>query len=506
MDGNVVFNGNSTDQEQQDQANPQSPTGTPAAVGEQPTADATSTTGDTGGVGTESPPPDDTVPEEPASQSAGGNGLLKKILIGVGILAVIILLIFLFLPKKETSKNVKLVWWGLWEENATMQALISDFEKENPTILVEYIKQDPKQYRDRLISRINNDTGPDIFRFHNTWLPIMQDMLVPLSSDVISAADFKKTYYPVMQDDLVRKGAIYGIPLGTDSLALFVNTELLESAGVPPPTNWDDFTKAAKKMTVKDEQGEIKTSGAAIGVYGNITHAPDIISVLFKQQGINLLDLDTSLDAEIEALTFYTGFGADDQRVWDSRLDESLLAFSKGTVAMYFGYSWDVFRLQRLNANLPFAVHPVPGLYGKNTTIASYWVEGVSARSANQKEALLFMQYLAKKETAQKFYSEAAKARGFGEPPARIDLADSVKDNKIVAPFVAQMETADSSFFVSDTQDGEGGLNSLANTYLGDAVNAIVNDGTSPKSVMTSFNGGVAQTLQKYDISATSNP
>ncbi len=431
-----------------------------------------------------------------------GSGLVKKIIIGVVIFLVLIFIVFLIIPKRQAVKNVKLAWWGLWEDSRVVQTLIDDFHRKNPNITVEYIKQDPEQYRSRLITRAKQGSGPDVFRYHNTWVPMFSDVLLPLPADVIKPGEFKKNYYPVMQKDLVQNGAIYGIPLEADTLALFVNTELFKSKGLDVPQNWTDFLKAARALTVKSD-GKIKTAGAALGTFGNITHAPDIISLVFTQQGVDMKKFTDPSEQNKKnksvALEFYTSFTIGDQNVWDSTLDESILAFSRGNLAMYFGYSWDVFKIQALNKNLEFKVYSVPGLEGgRNKTIASYWVEGASSKSRNQKEALLFMQYLAQKETAQRFYSEQAKTRAFGEPYARVDLQASLKDNKLVYPFVSQLNNSSSSLFSSDTHDGDDGLNFLSNNYLGNAINSIVNDNSSIESVVDALNQGVSQVLQKY--------
>lgn len=427
-------------------------------------------------------------------------GWWKKIIIGVVILVLIVGAFAIFLPKGASNEKVKLVWWGLWEDQAVIAPLLTEFNKSNPNITVEYIKQDPKQYREKLTTRIKNGSGPDIFRYHNTWVPMMSDSLLPLSTDVMSPNEFKKTFYPVMQKDLTQNGGIYGIPLGADSLGLFVNTELLEAAGIEPPQNWDDFVKAARALTVKDE-GKIKTAGAALGTYGNITHAPDIISLLFIQQGIDMEKFASAAkDDKVEALDFYTSFATGDQNVWDGTLDESLLSFARGNLAMYIGFSWDIFRIESLNKELAFTTYPLPQLVGRTATLSSYWVEGVSSKSKNQKEALLFMQYLSKKETAQKFYTEASKKRAFGEPYAQRALANSLKENKLLYPFVSQLGSASSSFFASDTNDGEGGINSTSNTYLGNAINSIIDDNNSAESAVETLDKGVAQVFQKYGI------
>ena len=475
MDENVVYN-----PPEQDSAQKPSSTGVPPAV-----VDPAQTT-------------DETYTEEAAPPGFLGGGLLKKLLIGIGSVILLTFIIILLIPKGQSEKPATLQWWGLWEDNSTMQALILDFKKTHPNITIDYVKNDPNQYLDRLQTRMQNGTGPDIFLYHNTWLPMLSGELSPLSSDVITPDDFKKSFYPVMQQDLTQNGAIYGIPLEADSLSLFVNPDLFQAAGVQVPTNWDDFVKAAKQLTVKDQNGKIKTAGAAMGTYANINHAPDIVSLLFLQQGVDINKFADSAKNESGALQFYTSFALPPDNTWDGTLDPSELAFSKGNLAMYFGFSWDVFAIQKLNPQLNFKIYPVPSLYGKKTTLASYWVEGVSAKSPNQKEAMEFMQYLAQKSTAQLFYSETAKTRAFGEPYARRDLQSSLKENQLVYPFVSQLDDSGSSFFASDTHDGDTGLNTMMNSYLQTAVGTVNGDSTSANSAVSDLQNGVAQVLQKY--------
>lgn len=429
-----------------------------------------------------------------------GGGLWKKVIIGVFIVVVLIFLTFLFFPRGGSSKEAKLVWWGLWEDERVVKPILDDFHKQNPKITVKYIKQDPKQYREKLQTRIKNGTGPDIFRFHNTWVPMLAADLLPLSTDVMSPVEFKKTYYPVMQKDLTQNGAIYGIPMGVDTLALFVNTELLDAGGVAPPQTWEDFVDSARKLTVKKDD-RIVTAGAALGTYGNVTHAPDIVSLLFVQQGIDMRKFPSETQKKkADVLNFYTSFAKGQQNVWDSTLDESQLSFARGNLAMYIGFSWDIFKIKSLNKDLSFKIYPLPQLVGRNVGLASYWAEGVSAKSQNKKEALLFMQYLAKKETIQKFYTEASKTREFGEAYPRRDLTSTLKENVLIAPFVEGLENASSSFFASDTSDGDGGINSASNTYLGNAINAIINDNSSAATVVETLDKGVKQIFQKYGI------
>ncbi|MCL5970251.1 MAG: extracellular solute-binding protein [Patescibacteria group bacterium] len=440
---------------------------------------------------------------QPDGENASKGGRFKKIfkiLLGLIVVTAFIVIFSLVILPKLTNipfggGQVTLSYWGLWEDARVMQGIISDFERENPNIKVEYSKQDVKQYRDRLLTRINNGTGPDIFRFHNTWYPMISDILLPLPDDTISKDEFTRIFYPVAQKDLIKNGAIYGIPLEVDTLSLFINNQLFQSAGLSRPVTWNDFINNARAMTVKDENGKIKTAGAAIGTYENVTHAPDILSLLFLQNGVDFKNIQGSSDRIQGALSFYTSFATDENNVWDNTLDPSILAFSKGSLGMFFGYSWDYFTIKQFNPNLSFQVVPVPQLPNQNVTLASYWAEGVSAKSKYQKEALLFMKFLAKKDTAAKLYAEQAKTRAFGEPYARVDLADTLKGNPDVYTFVSQAPDASSSIFVDSTYDE--GLNQQVNTYLGNAVNSVISNG-SVQTAFETFSEGITQILQRY--------
>ncbi|OGH39197.1 MAG: hypothetical protein A3B44_02705 [Candidatus Levybacteria bacterium RIFCSPLOWO2_01_FULL_38_21] len=441
-------------------------------------------------------------PQHPASMAKSPFSLSAIIKIAVGLIVILFFAFVVFgliIPRfqKNSAGKAEITYWGLWEDSNIMQTAISDFKKQHPNITVNYVKQDIKQYREKLTARIQNNTGPDVFLFHNTWLPVFLSVLLPIPDDIISKQDFNTSFYPVAQKDLTKNGAIYGIPTGVDTLSLYINAQIFQAAGAEVPDNWDDFIRVARSLTVTDESGKIKTAGAAMGTFDNINHAPDIMSLLFMQNGVDIKNLASTSKSASDALTFYTTFSTGDQKVWDDTLDQSMLAFAKGNLGMYFGYSWDYFIIKALNPDLSLQIHPVPHLPQRNMTIASYWANGVSKKSKRQKEALLFTAFLAKKETQEKLFAEESKTRLFGEPYARIDLLDKLKDNTIVYPFVLQGKDAKSSFFASDTYDNA--LNSQMNKYLGDAVRSInSNNSTSAETAVATLSQGVSQVLRQY--------
>ena len=111
---------------------------------------------------------------------------------------------------------------------------------------------------------------------------------------------------------------------------------------------------------------------------------------------------------------------------------------------MYFGYSWDYFTIKAISPDLSFQIHSVPHLPGRSMTIASYWAAGFF--KANIRKRLYYFLILSKKETQEKLFAEESKTRLFGEPYARVDLLEKLKDNTVVYPFVSQAKDATSSF------------------------------------------------------------
>ncbi len=389
-----------------------------------------------------------------------------------------------------------LTYWGLWEPEVVYTAVIANYQQKHPNVKINYKKQSPLQYRERLQAALAQGTGPDIFRFHNTWLPMFKNDLSPVPENIYSPSAFRQTFYPVAVKDLSAGGKFYGLPLEIDTLALYANQDLLSKAGVAIPTAWPmEFADAAKKLKVENN-GRLVIGGAGLGNAGNVTHWPDILALMMLQNGADLTNPVGQL-AE-DALSFYTGFQTIDQ-VWDETQDESKLAFAKGNLALFFGYHWDSFDIKNINPNLNFKIAPVPQLAGSNVNYASYWAEGVAKKSKNQPAAWDFLKFISQKDQLAKLYEVQSRLRGFGEPYGRMDMADLLQSDPVVSVFINQAKTAQSFYLASLTWDGTTGLNSRIGNYFADAVNANKNGGDA-KSALATAARGVSQVLSTYGL------
>jgi multiple sugar transport system substrate-binding protein len=405
------------------------------------------------------------------------------IIIISSVLAITFLTVFLVFfglkPKQSTKYEVDLEIWGLFDDSDVFREIFENFKKIDPDIRsINYKKFTVENYESDLLEAMASGQGPDIFIIHNTWLPSFQDKMTPAYSTIISEQKFKKDFMDVAAEDFISEGEIYAVPLTIDSLALFYNKDLFNSAGIPlPPSNWEDFLKDVKIITKLDEFGSISRSGAAMGTSNNINRSTDILSLLIMQQGGemnygNQVAFDNQ--AGEKALAFYTDFSKKSSSYysWNPQMHNSLDAFSEGNLAMMFNYSWQIEAIKRKNPKLNFSVAPFPQITDQNRiSYANYWGYGVSKNkniktekvTSNNKsgispltnevrifKAWKLLKFMASKaDSADYFYNEELKldpkfdaaalyAEKTKKPVARRDLVEMQKTDPTLGVFAEQ--------------------------------------------------------------------
>lgn len=426
---------------------------------------------------------------------------MKRIIIIVLSLSIVLgFLFWKFAPdiplfdKPKEQGPVTLTYWGLWEDDNLIKPVVAEYQKQHPNVIISYEKKSSLNYRTRAQTQIREGVGPDVFRIHNSWLPMFQADLAPAPADVFTPADYKNMFYPVASDSFVRNNQIYGAPMEVDGLALFYNEDMLNAIGGQVPNNWQEFIDSAVKMTVRDESG-IKTAGAALGTAGNVDHWPDILGLLFFQQpGVDFSNVATPQAAEV--FKFYTGFVIDPRKkTWEVDLPKSTDMFAQGRLGFYFAPSWRAYELRIANPNLKFKVVPVPQLSGKAVGWASFWGEVVSAKSKNSLEAWKFVKFLTSAEAEKLAYQQAVQIRLFGEPYSLTSLGGELAGDPIMGAFVTQGPNFKFWYLSSNTMDL--GINDEMIKYFEDGINAVL-AGADPAAALLTVNQGVKQVLDKY--------
>lgn len=435
---------------------------------------------------------------------------MRKIIIIVIILAIVLGVVFYFVMASRNRKpapsneNVTLTMFGLWEKADLMKPAIEEYEKNHPNVKINYIYQTKINYRSRIQTQLDANQGPDIFMIHNSWLPIFlrNNSLAPLPKEIMSDSDYSKMFYPIVKDSFSKNGQNYALPQGVDGLALYVNEDLLAAAGVSAPTNWQEFTDAAIKLTKKDDKGNITVAGAALGTTGSIDHWSDILGLMFEQQGVDLEHPNSAGGAEI--LQFYTNFVKDPNRkVWDLLMGRSTAAFYSGKLAMYFGPSWEVPTIREANPQLKFRTVPVPQLSRNVVGWGTFWAFAVSNTSVNKPAAWEFLKYLSSAEAEKLLYKTASETRAFGQPYSRVDLQSEIALDPLVGAFVVQAPSYKSWYLCSSTMDQD--INDKMIKYYEDAVNAVV-QGSDPQVALETTAKGVTQVLADLNKASNASP
>lgn len=393
----------------------------------------------------------------------------KKLLFIIGgvVIVVIIVVVILSLVLKKVptdntnngnnnkSEQINLVYWGLWEPESVMKPIIDQYEATHPGVNIEYTQKSFTQYAENSYTRIvqgttANTPAPDIIKIHNTWLPKYQDYLAPMPSTTMTTQEYKRAFYPTVSEDFTGDdGKIYAMPIGIDGLTLFYNKKLLKEAGYDtPPTDWDTFIEAAKKLTKTDGNGKITQAGVAMGTSKNIVHSADILNLLLLQNGVDVLpegEYETNLDSNKAtiSLDFYVSF-YEEHKVWSPDLRNELDMFYSGKLAMFFAPSWRAFDIATAAPQVEFGMAPVPQIANnENINYAMYWGEAVSKKSSYQEEAWEFIEYLSEPAQLKTMYQNSSSIRLFGQPYPRVDMAGDMSTNKYVNPVLQMAPTMD---------------------------------------------------------------
>lgn len=179
-------------------------------------------------------------------------------------------------------------------------------------------------------------------------------------------------YLPGPWNSTLWEGKNYGIPLGSNTVVLWINTDLATAAGLDinnPPKTWDEFETWAAAMTDK-----------ANGVYGTalLAKKDETGTFLFLpwilQNGGNIDKLDSP--ESIDALAFWTDLvdkGYAPKSAVTDGFAEIYTQFTSGKAGMMISGTWNVNSIPKdapdlkwMVAALPYAKQPASSLGGEN--------------------------------------------------------------------------------------------------------------------------------------------
>jgi multiple sugar transport system substrate-binding protein len=136
------------------------------------------------------------------------------------------------------------------DHNDPRHVLIDAFEKAHPSIAVDLISgpTSTDALRDTLRSRLANPASsgiPDVYLGDLIWpAAFAHDRLALSLSDHLPRA-FWARFVPGLVEGATYHGAVYAAPFFRDQGLLFYRRDLLEQAGLPVPTTWEQLVEEA---------------------------------------------------------------------------------------------------------------------------------------------------------------------------------------------------------------------------------------------------------------------
>lgn len=401
---------------------------------------------------------------------------------------------------EENKKPLEatLEFWGVWDNSDEWSEIIEQYENEiynfngqRIKVSINYTKKEIGQYENDLLYLKERNNEPNIFMISNNWLEKYVDWLEPLNENNAYAEEYGLIKYGEVTDtfptetirDLFFDNKLYGIPIYSDSLALFYNRDLFQEAEIDsPPKTWDEFKIAVRKLTDINRKNEIVRSGAALGGGASVNRSADILTLLMMQGGAEVIagNRDIDLNKEIEvhtsngiekrspgknAIMFYTEFSNPQKEIytWGDNQNDSVKTFAEGKTAMIINYNYQIKNLLALNPDLNYGISQMPQL--KNSTavnFANVWTPVVSknnncevdfseARSKVDcaKIAWSFLSFANEKENVKAYLASTEKAA------ARKDLiAEQIALKDKISVFASQTKSAVSYNKFDDRIDG----------------------------------------------------
>lgn len=159
----------------------------------------------------------------------------------------------------NTLKVAYELYGGADQVQQLFKRVKKDFEKQNPKASLQLvpIKASENDYYTKLgLMQRSPETAPDVV-YEDTFLinsDVKAGYLAPLDNYLNNWSDWSEFFSTSKQAAKAQDGKTYGVPMGTDTRALWYNKKIFAKAGlkVPwQPKNWNDILAAARKIKAK---------------------------------------------------------------------------------------------------------------------------------------------------------------------------------------------------------------------------------------------------------------
>ncbi|MFJ2904962.1 MULTISPECIES: ABC transporter substrate-binding protein [unclassified Streptomyces] len=294
----------------------------------------------------------------------------------------------------DGNVTIRYSWWGADDRAKRINRSIALFEKKYSKIKVKTDFQDYQAFWEKFQTQAAGGNPPDVFQNAVGFLRkydqrgVLLDLKPQIDAGNLSLDHFRAGVTQVGQVG----GKQLGIPVGSNTMALVIDTEVFRKAGVEPVQGWtwDEYFKALQ--TIHD-----KTKVPGDTGYFGIMYLYD----LYLRQNGKAFYTDDGLGFDRADLTEWwtdgyrrvrAGLVTDPKKVAQIAPKSAL---SSGDGASEF--VWDNFSVRySAEGDSTYGLAPIPTTDGKQTGqyLASLMLSA-SARTAHPKEVAQFIDFMA---------------------------------------------------------------------------------------------------------------
>jgi len=291
-------------------------------------------------------------------------------------IAAIVLVLVVFLngsttPRKYPERKLVVFWhrWqGDWEKQ--VQKIVDAFNESQTEYEVVAVSIPGGGADAKFILATIGGDPPDLMSMGSGAVPNMaaNHFLTPLETLMTpdEKTRFFKESYPAIRDVGMYKGSCYGITIGADLMALYVNCKQLRDAGFDPdkfPKTLEELEAMGLKLNKFDEKGNLKRLGFLVRDIGYFaTYFGGGFNV--KEDGTLELNTPQNLRALQDLADYRKKIGYDTVVRFQAGLNDiegaASWAFMHGDLSITYDGQWRVEELRKFKPDLEYRVYPIP--------------------------------------------------------------------------------------------------------------------------------------------------
>jgi multiple sugar transport system substrate-binding protein len=312
-------------------------------------------------------------------------------LIIVSIILCLILFSLTVMAGEQARITLQLVATG--NIHSEYEKVIARFAEKYSKIVVDLRTfSSGDAYNQALLGQVASGLAPDVFLLDggNQISKFARlDAVLPLEDLADKAGLDLANFQDSLLQAFVVDGKLYGIPKDYNTTALYYHKDLLEKAGMEPPTTWEELRKAAKRLTIDEHYGfgmlpQINYYLPFITSAGAKFVTPDGIDTanFVTAEHVKALELLLTLFKEDKSTVSPQMVGAG----WDGAM------FAEKKVVMVYGGSWIGNVVLGMNPDLEIGAAPLPAEDRAGMLYTAGWV--VSGDSKYPEAALKFIKFM----------------------------------------------------------------------------------------------------------------